>query len=513
MWVRSAHQRWTVAGILGFAVLALLLGNPDKTSLPAADAQEKNADGPTKLYFGVSACRTCHTNPPPLKAGDPPLLCRCNEAPIWEEKDKHKNAFKVLGEERGKQMGKILGINPLTHKDCVICHGVYVTDDKLVDGSFKRELDQGENSVSCVVCHGAFAEWVDMHGSALEKKRKQWRALTRLEKEKKFGMTDLWDPAKRAAMCASCHVGSAEEGKVVTHDMYAAGHPPLPSFEIATFSEAMPRHWEYLRDKKPPEIQKELGYNPAELEQTKLILVGGIVAFREAMELLAAEAAQGAGTAAGGNGWPELAQFDCYACHHDLKTESWRQKRGYVGKPGRPTMQNWPLALVRVGARLANADEKQLDSGLAELIAAFDAQPFGKPQQIAAQAKKLAQWADGVAKELNAKTIDDEAAQRCLSALATSVKTKYPDYDSARQIAWALKIASGEIKLKGKLPEEDNLEKIIAAMERDLYLTLPSGQEEKILSWLPRSLQKLNNFEPERFKRNLDKLSTLLPAK
>src|SRR5262249_60064558 len=25
--------------------------------------------------------------------------------------------------------------------------------------------------------------------------------------------------------------------------------------------------------------------------------------------------------------WPEFAEYDCYACHHDLKVSSWRQKR------------------------------------------------------------------------------------------------------------------------------------------------------------------------------------------
>ena len=32
-------------------------------------------------------------------------------------------------------------------------------------------------------------------------------------------------------MCLSCHLGNAREGRVVTHEMYAAGHPPLPGFE------------------------------------------------------------------------------------------------------------------------------------------------------------------------------------------------------------------------------------------------------------------------------------------
>ena len=76
-------------------------------------------------------------------------------------------------------------------------------------------------------------------------------------------MTDLWDPVTRGKKCVSCHIGNPdpEEEKVVTHAMYAAGHPPLPGIEVATFSDAQPRHWQYLREKKA-EVQRTLDVNP-----------------------------------------------------------------------------------------------------------------------------------------------------------------------------------------------------------------------------------------------------------
>ena len=43
----------------------------------------------------------------------------------------------------------------------------------------------------------------------------------------------------------------------------------------------------------------------------------------------------------------DFAHFDCYACHHDLKVPSWRQKRGYRGAPGRPTMKPWSTETLR----------------------------------------------------------------------------------------------------------------------------------------------------------------------
>src|SRR5439155_23427773 len=122
--------------------------------------------------------------------------------------------------------------------------------------------------------------------------------------------------------------------------------PPLPSVELATFSDAMPRHWKYLSE-KPAKVQKILEYDPAkaDLERTQLVVVAALVSFRESMNLLAAQAEQGDKD----KSWPELAQFDCYACHHDLKAKSWRQQRGYHGKPGRPDMRPWPTTLVHLG--------------------------------------------------------------------------------------------------------------------------------------------------------------------
>ena len=63
-------------------------------------------------------------------------------------------------------------------------------------------------------------------------------------------MTDLWDPIVRVRTCVSCHVGNVEQGKVLTHAMYAAGHPPLPGIEASTFAAAMPNHWKPLSQKR-----------------------------------------------------------------------------------------------------------------------------------------------------------------------------------------------------------------------------------------------------------------------
>ncbi len=66
----------------------------------------------------------------------------------------------------------------------------------------------------------------------------------------------------------SCHVGNATQGKVVTHPMFAAGHPPLPPIEVASFSKNEPQHWRDPRDVPFLAILREV----AELKETDMML-------------------------------------------------------------------------------------------------------------------------------------------------------------------------------------------------------------------------------------------------
>src|SRR5262249_52192035 len=147
-----------------------------------------------------------------------------------------------------------------------------------------------------------------------------------------------------------------EEGKVVTHPMFAAGHPPLPPFEIATFTQNEPKHWREVRDvpmfKDPsPQMVANFHLDDKAFARTKLAMVGSMVALRETMKLAASRSNLNGANAAtawpeltgdrdevAGNSadrlqalWPEIAsaQSDCYACHHDLRLPGFRQERGF----------------------------------------------------------------------------------------------------------------------------------------------------------------------------------------
>src|SRR5207248_334113 len=107
---------------------------------------------------------------------------------------------------------------------------------------------------------------------------------------------------------------NVKEGKIVTHEMYAAGHPPLPGIEIATFGDALPRHWETLTEKikkrgdkffvlldgkrkvSYTEFYKEkLHFDPGEefskqMEHTQLVAHSAVAVFQASMEMIATHA-------------------------------------------------------------------------------------------------------------------------------------------------------------------------------------------------------------------------------
>jgi hypothetical protein len=352
-----------------------------------------------------------------------------------------------------------------------------------------------------------YVDWVDDHGSTL--KRKAWRAQSREEKWRDKGMRDLWDPVKRTDLCVSCHVGNASENKVVTHAMYAAGHPPLPGFEVATFSEAMPRHWKYPYEKSP-QIQKEQGLTGQDLrfEKTQLVLVSGLAAFRQSQALLAFQA----GGSTKDNPWPELAQFDCYACHHDLKQDSWRQKRKLSLTPGRPDMRAWPLELVYLGAKESGVSREQVAVQLKALQGAFSARPFGDSAAIKQTASGNVAWSSGLLTKLAKETLDEAKAERLLIELVTLPPDTLPDYDSARQITWAALIILGDLQTAGKLTDDrgKQIQASLDAAGKELKIKLPATQQESIEGQLKDNLEKIANYDPNTFVGHMRKLSQLL---
>ena len=520
--------------------------------------------GGTPTFQGIQSCVPCHNESIGEKTPFVTLnreFCALNEVSVFTD-DKHRQAWELLKGQLGKQMQKILArskgdsnYSVLKDKQCLACHANLPPDKDVAD------FPSLEFGVTCESCHGPSSVWEGPHDDP------RWRKMSAQEKEQEWGMIDVRNPVRRAQQCFSCHIGNVQEGKVVTHEMYAAGHPPLPGIEIETFSEQMPAHWrtltekgefkhreDYLAANFPEQGQKPL----TDLTRTKSVIIGGTMALRETVKLFASQA-----VAEDSQAWPELAVFDCSACHHDLGAPSWRQKRGY-GKslPGRPQMFAWPEALVKLGIRQRSGDDdaafqKDWDTyhgKIEELRRVLDRRPFGDPKAIQAVAmgdEGLVAWLDQLAGDVFQSPVGQEDADRTLQTLVALPPETYPDFHSARQLVWAIRTIVSEMntempklaaapegeankaaidrglrnlktfyawKVGERAAAEKKIDDLLTQLEltQKLRLVLPAGTggaaydeppEELIGDQLPESLKAIGSYDPEWFRGQLQELA------
>lgn len=545
---------WTSAAGLS-AVAALQTFSPEAPIAQSVAVAQDELGSTTPQFQGLRSCVPCHNeaigdkNPFVTMSRE---FCVLNEVSIFAN-DKHRQAYELLEGNLGKHMEKILAQSKsdatykvTTDKQCLACHANY---------RWKEGFEQPplfEFGVTCESCHGPSSLWEGPHDDP------RWRKISAEEKEQKYGMIDVRNPVRRAQQCFSCHVGNVQEGKVVTHEMYAAGHPPLPGIEIETFSQQMPTHWRTLQEKGEFKFREDyiksnfpgLEHSPLnDLAKTKSVIIGGTMALRETVNLFASQAVDQDSQA-----WPELAVFDCSACHHDLAAPSWRQKRGY-GKslPGRPQMFAWPEALVKLGIRQRAGDDdaafqKDWDAyhgKMEELRRVLDRRPFGDPKAIQAVAMGedgLIAWLDQLANDVFKSPVGKEDASRTLQTLVSLPPETYPDFHSARQLVWAIRTVLSEMntdlpKFTVAPADESDKQAIDRALTNlktfqawesgdraaaqkkvndlltqlelteKLRLDLPAGDKYIIAEQLPESLKAIGGYDPEWFRTQLQELA------
>jgi hypothetical protein len=332
--------------MISFAVaLQHLLSSPgslakagEHSALPAqAEIKQPGA-------VGTVSCsgRACHGSLQPMgKDG-----VQRDEYTKWLLTDKHAQAYLVLLGERSQTIAKNLKLKAAhTAEGCLACHQ-YPTATALVNRS--RLSEETYFGVGCEACHGGAKDWLESHTDRLSAAQKVQQ-----------GMTEISDPSRLAAVCAGCHVGSpAARGfpgaRDVNHDLLAAGHPRL-TFEFSAFLSNLPPHWNEARKIPAPE------------SAARTWSIGQAVSAKAALELLAYRASQATADTKH-NSWPEFAEYDCFGCHHDLRSKSWRQETPYPSRePGFLTWGAWYYTMPRLLAEPRYADAPALSKDLDEL--------------------------------------------------------------------------------------------------------------------------------------------------
>ncbi len=435
-----------------------------------------------------------------------------DELSTWENSDYHRQAFASLLNEQSKQIAKQLGVvdekgESLVHRDrrCLSCHSSMPVEQMqpVIAMKYSGNVIEDEThrnprytiGVSCEACHGPAGNgppgidhaegWEIAHARPYDPDNSQlwWRTLSPQDKFEKFGYWDVHSPRTQARICLSCHVGNAEQQKVITHEIYAAGHPPLPSFELSQFIEQMPRHWRRL-DEKPENVRNEYlqrksqidpakhdgsAFDSDELAVTKATMIAALVTLEDSMQL----SADLINSSATSSQWPEFANYACYACHHELQRDGWRkQHRGLTTTPGRPTLHEWPLALSRVVAATLEDEGQQLTSEINALAKALNSKPYGDSKELSIAATALAKAAELQSRKLASRKIHREQAVTFLNRIADVASVEVVDFDSARQFLWAYQRTDAQVSTIDRLGEKQ----LFQELEPTLLLSLKENR-------------------------------------
>jgi hypothetical protein len=292
--------------------------------------------------------------------------------------DKHTQAYLVLFDDRSrlieKNLKRLKSVKD-AHADkdqlCLRCHAMNP------DNGPQRDRFVRDFGIGCESCHGSAEKWLGEHYA------REWKMNRSSAEKLALGFRSLKSLGERADLCVSCHVGGAD--KDVNHDLIAAGHPRL-NFEFGAFQAIMPKHW------------REEGENAQPDFEARAWALGQVASAQAALALL--EHRCRGDTLP----WPEFAEYDCFACHHDLREPSWRQEPGHYANrlPGAFPWGTWYYPLLPQALRgPAGKDDAQVLNILGEIKKEMQ-KPSPNRKRVAEQTQRarteLAQYLAGVEK-------------------------------------------------------------------------------------------------------------------
>lgn len=488
-------MRISALGLIAFASIAIWSATAEEVSQPPSPV----------ISTSVSECKVCHSDPKSIGLRDYVDKCKSldfvklTESVTWEEQDPHSRAFAVLKTPLGKQMSDRLKYDVTKAPQCLTCHAI----DTQRPGA-DRFVGQDAIGIGCTACHGFPKEWQSKHYESPTGTTVPWRTESP-EKKAAAGMQNLRDPITKAHLCASCHVGNPEEGTVITHEMYVAGHPPLPPFELLTFMNDGPRHWgtpfelEYFKS-LDSETAKKFSFRPSEGAAgyaARHLAAGAVAAVWAEARLLKADSERAMKSQP--HAGLDYARFDCYACHHDLKLPSDRQKRGYDGPPGRPPVKAWVGALAGVvAANLPGGKDDDFSAKWKAVQQATYARPYADPMLMAKAADDLEKWTDTVKVRFDGETNWSQAdVERLHAALREAARSEkwLGDPEAVMALVWAYR--SLHEPLKGSPLADTELAKVLPVRLRDEFSK--NGKPITVGEIWRDRMKRFNAFESVKF--------------
>ena len=368
----------------------------------------------THKHVGVASCAAsqCHGSAIPRDATG----VLQNEYVTWTQADPHSKAYETLSNEQSRRIAARLGLaNAREAGECLNCHADNVPAARRGD---KFQLADG---VGCEACHGGAGLWLASHYNTASVTRADNLAA---------GMYPTNEARARADLCLSCHLGT--ENKFASHRMMAAGHPRL-AFELDTFTEL----WRTLG--RQPHFRDDAEYRQRkQVPGHSFTWATGLVAeARLRLDLIASRHFDGIGM------FPELAFYDCHACHRSMKTVQWqRLPRHGDGGPGLPFINDGTFVMS-----LALASAIQPDS-VAELQSALQRLHSAGAESVASirtAAAALNTILGQLQRSLGPATLHGRESQLLAAVLEIGAAGNFIDYASAEQAFMAVQMLVLEI--------------------------------------------------------------------
>lgn len=402
--VRAALGSWL------FVVVAIAGATAALTARADASLPQNGHD----KHLGVASCASgvCHGSVEGLEA----THVLQNEFVTWTQQDKHATSYQTLLGERSRKIAQKLGIaNAATATICLDCHADNVAQAQRGD---KFQINDG---IGCEGCHGGAERWLSSHASNAKH-----------EDNLALGMYPTNNVRARADLCLSCHLGN--DRKFATHRIMGAGHPRL-AFELDTFGVLQPQHYridaDYAERKgSPGSVGTWLG--------------GLVAAAKKNLELVQGPRFASASV------FPEVALFDCHACHHLMSDQRWQPRRetARLG-PGEIRLNDANLVmLASVAEVMAPGQYRTLIDGIADLHAAVRSDR----DAVIAAARRLSGTVDQLGGSLVGSLVGGKVGEaemkRILGNLfKQGLQGEYRDYVAAEQSVMAvdlLLIATGK---------------------------------------------------------------------
>jgi hypothetical protein len=313
------------AGIIWLGLATVGIADEDTHSSAAHSTTDVVTGGElTPQFLGNMSCATASCHGSPRRE-----TILSSAAHFYWDRDKHQFAGAVLRNHRSREMIERLGWQQPAWetRKCLACHAPSaLATSKAHD--FSTALNEG---VGCESCHGPASAWLGPHRSIDWTSSGLWPA----SRKEQVGFRPTKDLVARIDLCADCHVGN--ERQAVNHDLIAAGHPRL-AFESAAYQAQMPVHWSDERVLQRADASQPPHFTAAEAANWG---VGQLISAEHELGILEAAALRPDAS------WPELAQYDCFGCHHELNSTSFRQQRASWNlRPGEFQWGTWSLGLI-----------------------------------------------------------------------------------------------------------------------------------------------------------------------